>query len=72
MCLQSLVLITMESIICLLKQFCSWQRVIPDERLIFACLKFREESISTETDLSSEARKQYQILLHSNVLYSLD
>lgn len=59
MCLQSGVLIAEESIIYLLKQFpCSWHRVAPDERLIFACLKFSEGNVSTEMYFTSEAAKQ--------------
>lgn len=58
MCLQSLVLIAEESIIYLLKQSsCSWHRVAPDERLIFARLKFGEGSVSMEINFS-EAAKQ--------------
>lgn len=73
MCLQSLVLIAEESIIYLLKQFsCSWHRITPDERLIFACLKFSEGNVSTEMCFASEAAKELQILLHSNILYSFD
>lgn len=58
MCLQSLVLIAEESIIYLLKQFCSWHGVAPDERLIFACLKFSEGNVNMEIYFTSEAAKQ--------------
>lgn len=58
MCLQLLVLIAKESIIYLLKQFCSWHRVSPDERLIFACLKVSERNVSPEMYSASEAAKQ--------------
>jgi len=58
MCVQSLVLTAEEFVIYLLKQFCSWHGVAPDERLTFACLKFSEGNVSTEMYFTSEAAKQ--------------
>lgn len=58
MCSQALVLIAEESIIYLPKQSsCSWHRVAPDERLIFARLKFSEGSVSVEINFSKVAKQ---------------